>query len=371
MTLRHRLAAGWPIRSLQNQYHYSLNCQCLESIEYILSRVFTKSQGWSLRSVLHRPDVLWDTESIPISREQITSTGRKRRSRIDKFILSGYFGKTLAACQTPCQTPCQTRTIEFNRRTCYNLQSGPHRISVWRQVVNMKSNRQLRKFLYRIVLTGILLSLGFGMGGSTTAQAQQAAVSPNPIYLPLVFRDFSSITKLTLMVYKSGDGSGTVTSSPGGINCGDACSYAFVYNTAVTLTASPTSPSTFGGWDGAGCSGTGTCTVTMSSTQSVTATFNPPGDQTLTVNKSGAGSGTVTSSPTGINCGTTCSYAFAYETAVILTASPTSPSTFSGWNGAGCSGTSTCTVSMSSAQSVTATFNLPGSQTLKIGRAHV
>ncbi len=72
-------------------------------------------------------------------------------------------------------------------------------------------------------------------------------------------------------------GSGTVTSSPVGINCGSTCSYAFVYNTVVTLTASPTPPSTFGGWSGEGCSGTGTCTVTMSAAKSVTATFNSSG----------------------------------------------------------------------------------------------
>ena len=42
----------------------------------------------------------------------------------------------------------------------------------------------------------------------------------------------------------------------------------------VTLTATPAAGSTFAGWSGAGCSGTGACTVTMSSDQAVTATFN-------------------------------------------------------------------------------------------------
>jgi hypothetical protein len=77
----------------------------------------------------------------------------------------------------------------------------------------------------------------------------------------------------TLIVNKSGTGSGTVSSSPAGINCGSDCSESFAYNTVVTLTAAPTSPSTFGGWSGAGCSGTGTCIVTMSSARSVTANF--------------------------------------------------------------------------------------------------
>jgi len=49
--------------------------------------------------------------------------------------------------------------------------------------------------------------------------------------------------------------------------------------------------------------------------------FQPP-DRTLTVSKSGTGSGMVTSSPAGIDCGSTCSYAFAYNTVVTLTPLP-------------------------------------------------
>jgi uncharacterized repeat protein (TIGR02543 family) len=41
------------------------------------------------------------------------------------------------------------------------------------------------------------------------------------------------------------------------------------------LTASPSEGSTFAGWSGSGCSGTGTCTVTMDVDKSVTASFNP------------------------------------------------------------------------------------------------
>ena len=41
----------------------------------------------------------------------------------------------------------------------------------------------------------------------------------------------------------------------------------------MTLTATPASGSTFAGWSGGGCSGTGTCTVAMSADQNVTATF--------------------------------------------------------------------------------------------------
>jgi uncharacterized repeat protein (TIGR02543 family) len=95
----------------------------------------------------------------------------------------------------------------------------------------------------------------------------------------------------------------------------------------------------------------------MTAAQSVTATFNTAGttNQTLTVTKAGTGAGTVTSSPAGISCGATCSASFASGTSVTLTAAAASGSTFAGWSGA-CTGTGTCTVSMTAARTVTATF---------------
>jgi hypothetical protein len=384
----------------------------------------------------------------------------------------------------------------------------------------------------------------------------------------VAFKSGGSQGTQTLSVTKAGSGSGIVTSSPAGINCGSACSFAFATGTAVTLTAFPAAGSTFASWSGA-CSGAGSCMVTLNSAESVSATFNPissstwtlvassspgystvssrscasisttandllavytyagsasvtlslsdtlgntwsqtplytlsgagtsqqwfyavakssgtntisvkqssgsaalglfcfeysgnttsnvldvsksanastatanmssgsfttegtsdlvltgfadistggsfspgpgaqalahdtvfaamaesqaglaagtysgtaadtqssndwqayavafkssggsRGTQTLSVTKGGAGSGTVTSSPAGINCGSTCSFAFASGTAVTLTASPAAGSSFAGWSGA-CSGTGSCTVMLNSAEGATATFN--------------
>ena len=80
-------------------------------------------------------------------------------------------------------------------------------------------------------------------------------------------------TTYALSTITMGSGSGTVTSSPSGINCGSSCTSTFAPNSAVTLTATPAAGSTFAGWSGS-CSGTGGCTVTMASAKSVTATFN-------------------------------------------------------------------------------------------------
>jgi hypothetical protein len=68
---------------------------------------------------------------------------------------------------------------------------------------------------------------------------------------------------------------GTVTSSPGGINCGLLCANAsasYPSGTVVTLTARSIVTAVFQGWGGA-CSGTGTCVVTMDQDASVTAAF--------------------------------------------------------------------------------------------------
>jgi hypothetical protein len=160
-----------------------------------------------------------------------------------------------------------------------------------------------------------------------------------------------------LSVVKVGLGNGTATSTPAGINCGTSCSGSYASGTTVTLTATPATGSTFSGWSGGGCTGTGTCTVTVAATTTVTATFALQ-SVTLTVSKAGAGSGTVTSAPSGISCGTTCLWSYASGTALTLTATPATGSTFTGWSG-GCTGTGACSVTLTAATTVTATFALP------------
>jgi hypothetical protein len=86
----------------------------------------------------------------------------------------------------------------------------------------------------------------------------------------------------------------------------------------------------------------------------------PPG-HTLTVTVTGGGAGTVTSSDASIACPPTCSHFYLSIAPVTLTATSAAGSTFLGWSGP-CTGTaSTCTVSMTSDQAVTATFAKAGS----------
>jgi PASTA domain/Divergent InlB B-repeat domain len=67
-------------------------------------------------------------------------------------------------------------------------------------------------------------------------------------------------------------GKGTVTSSPGGIACGRACSHGYAYGTAVTLKAKAARGSRFAGWSGA-CKGSHGCKVTTDDNVTLQATF--------------------------------------------------------------------------------------------------
>ncbi|MFL5311900.1 MAG: InlB B-repeat-containing protein [Myxococcales bacterium] len=83
--------------------------------------------------------------------------------------------------------------------------------------------------------------------------------------------------QLVLSVAISGTGTGAVTSSPAGINCGADCSELYDFNLVVSLTAIPSQGNVFDGWSGA-CAGQGNpCVVTMNSRTTVSATFAPAG----------------------------------------------------------------------------------------------
>lgn len=160
--------------------------------------------------------------------------------------------------------------------------------------------------------------------------------------------------RATLSVLVTGNGAGTVSSAPAGIDCGANCTATYDSGTTVVLTAQPAGGSAFAGWSGGGCSGTGPCTVVMDANRAVTATFTA--GVRLTVVKAGTGTGTVESDPPGIDCGARCTSGFDLGATVTLRATAAAGSRFTGWTGAGCSGTDACTVVMDSSKSVTATF---------------
>jgi hypothetical protein len=135
---------------------------------------------------------------------------------------------------------------------------------------------------------------GLAVDNSTSPTAGNVYVGSGE--LDAVVYEFGPSPLFPLSVTKAGTGSGTVTSSPAGINCASICNAKFEEGKVVSLSASPASGSAFGGWSGA-CTGTGACEVAMSEAKAVTATFNAQGN----------GDGGGTTSPPPASCATNTS----------------------------------------------------------------
>lgn len=166
----------------------------------------------------------------------------------------------------------------------------------------------------------------------------------------------------TLALTFAGNGRGTVTFTPAGssASCTASCSNRYETGTVVSLSAAAGTSSSFTGWTGA-CSGTGTCSVTMSSARQVGAIFEAVSSgpsQTLSLTTTGSGIGAVTITANGVStsCTGACTRSFGQHTAVTLTAAAASGSMLTSWSGA-CKGRkSNCVVRMSGAKSVSANF---------------
>jgi uncharacterized repeat protein (TIGR02543 family) len=195
-------------------------------------------------------------------------------------------------------------------------------------------------------------SSGYTFAGWSGSCAGTSICSLTMNEIKNAYATFTQNTAL-LSISKSGTGGGTVTSNVGGINCGASCAAVYNQYTSVTMTATPDATSYFSGWSGA-CSGTGGCSLTMDAAKNLGAQFDK---YYYSLSVSRTGHGTVEALPYGIYCGVACSGNVASGTMVTMTASPDAGYTFTGWSGA-CTGTSsTCSVSMSTARSVTATFS--------------
>ena len=148
-----------------------------------------------------------------------------------------------------------------------------------------------------------------------------------------------------LTVAKASGGTGTVTSSTTGIDCGNTCSASFSEGTMVTLTATPAGDSIFAGWSG-DCTGTGDCTVSINAAKSVVATFSISPGAPTNVGAVAGNSAIVVSftAPTSTGSGAITGYLATCNPGDNKSIGTASPITVSGLtNGT----TYTCTVSAS------------------------
>jgi hypothetical protein len=164
----------------------------------------------------------------------------------------------------------------------------------------------------------------------------------------------------SLTVNRTGSGSGTVTSSPAGIDCGTQCSAMF--HGDVVLTATPAAGSAFTGWSEGSCGTAPTCTVSLGvSPDTVTASFALTGTSSIDITFAGGATGEIqiSAGSAQATCFSSCSVPAQPGDQIIISAA--TPSDFTGWGGA-CSGTPNlnyCTIASAPAGStaVTATFD--------------
>lgn len=151
---------------------------------------------------------------------------------------------------------------------------------------------------------------------------------------------FTPILKYTLTTNKTGSGTGSI----GGIS--GSSQWFPDWWVSLVLTATPADGSSFGGWSGA-CTGTKICIVTMDSNKRVAASFvKAKATSTLTVSRWGTGSGTFWAYNTTYTTGSK----------VIIIATPTAGSTFTGWTGCTSVSGTACTIQMNTDKTITATF---------------
>jgi hypothetical protein len=210
-------------------------------------------------------------------------------------------------------------------------------------------------------------------GWSGACESKELTCSLTVSGLTQVTASFSVNPATQLNLEIGGYGVGTVTSSPAGISCASgACSANFPQNTVVTLTAAPASGSAFTGWSGA-CGGVSpTCTVTVSSTTYVGATFvspavvvtlHPVGTQACGFSSCQNIDGTISMDPAYGSCTSENGAPYTWCTVsvppgAVVTFKASSPFGGATWTDA-CSsaGTvATCTLTIEAATTVGATF---------------
>ncbi|MDD2919821.1 M6 family metalloprotease domain-containing protein [Rhodoferax sp.] len=305
----------------------------------LMNNVLSSSEYWLIEN---RPPVSWDagmyympemrgwTGGLLIQHIDL-NIGTKWANSFNRYTYNPHQGNM---AEEPSTALCSLKATSGSSRGCKTILYYSGNSAVFNGTSTPNSN------YYSGAASNLGISAISAPGSTMTGTLQTASSTPS----------------YTLSMAKTGTGAGTIISSPAGIDCGATCSAYYTDAPTVTLTATPSAYSTFTGWSGSGCSGTGTCVVSMSAARSVTATFSIL--EILTVSKTGTGAGTITSSPAGISCGATCSAGYSDGASITLTATPDAYSTFTGWSGSGCSGTGTCVVGMSADQSVAASFDL-------------
>ncbi|MHA2621037.1 MAG: InlB B-repeat-containing protein, partial [bacterium JZ-2024 1] len=162
------------------------------------------------------------------------------------------------------------------------------------------------------------------------------------------------VQQVSLSVSKNGNGTVRSDEVPPRIDCGGVCSADYDVGSRVTLTATEDPGWRFDSWSGCDAASGNQCTVTIGSARLVIANFVQQfGLSVFRTEGGGVVSGEV---PPKIDCGTVCSADYDAGATVTLTANPQAGWRFDAWSGCDATNGNQCTLTMSGARTVTATF---------------
>ncbi len=149
--------------------------------------------------------------------------------------------------------------------------AGPQRVLVEDQVVFNKLSTTANSFLS---ITDLPVTVADGTLTITLGPPDGSSLEGFSLLNYVQITPLISTTTVPLAVNISG--TGTVMSSPSGLACSSGtCTADFFHSTAVTLTATPANGHTFAGWSGACSSTHSSCSLSLATTTSATATFVP------------------------------------------------------------------------------------------------
>jgi hypothetical protein len=159
----------------------------------------------------------------------------------------------------------------------------------------------------------------------------------------------------TLTVRPVGEGTGIVTSNPGGIECGVDCVIDLSSATRVVLSAMPDADSELAGWSEGPCGRETVCEIFVDGPKTIEISFAAR-RYALVVTRSGDGEGVVRSDVGGIDCGAACTATIGSRRMVELTAAAADGSRFGSWSG-DCDGVQpTCLVTVDAMKNIGAAF---------------
>jgi hypothetical protein len=112
-----------------------------------------------------------------------------------------------------------------------------------------------------------------GQSSCTVTMSQDSSVDVDFVPAAAPERVHQPASTSLLLLIAGGSGTGSVSSDPGGLDCGLVCSATFPTGAGVTLKASADPGSRFVGWSGCDSVAAGRCRVGVTGSRSVTASF--------------------------------------------------------------------------------------------------